>query len=104
MNEVQNSPTMKESPGAKAERIAFAYCKIATFSFLCGRYVLPVAATLSAGLYLIAVLKGKHDTRCWLRYPPLIAAVWASVVTIWLAAEFGPEPIHQMVSWFHLRG
>lgn len=71
--------------GEKLEKIAFQFCKIATVALLCGRFTLPVAATLASGLYLAAHFQGKHDTRCILRYPLLIAGFWGVVaVAAWI--------------------
>ena len=67
------------SSGEKLEKVAFQFCKIATVALICGRFTLPIAATLASGLYLSAQLKGKHDTRCVLRYPILISAFWGII-------------------------
>ncbi len=70
--------------GEKLEKIAFQFCKMATVALLCGRFTLPVAASLAAVLYLAAHIQGKHDTRCILRYPLLIAGFWSLVaVAAW---------------------
>lgn len=77
--------------GEKLEKIAFQFCKIATVAFLCGRFTLPVAATLASVLYLSAHLQGKRDTRCILRYPLLIAGFWGLVaVGAWFLV-FNPQ-------------
>jgi hypothetical protein len=68
--------------GEKLEKVAFQFCKIATVALICGRFTLPIAATLASGLYLSAQLKGKHDTRCILRYPILISAFWGIIAVI----------------------
>ena len=77
--------------GEKLEKIAFQFCKIATVAFLCGRFTLPVASTLAAGLYLAAHIQGKRDTRCILRYPLLIAAFWGVVATIAWTITINPS-------------
>jgi len=70
---------MEKTAGERLEGIAFQFCKIATVAFIAGRFTLPIASSLAAILYLSAHLKGKHDTRCILRYPLLIAAFWGLV-------------------------
>lgn len=68
----------------RTERLAFTYCKIATFSLIAGRFALPLAAVLTAGLYFLAWRKGKRESRCYLRYPLLIAVWWVAVFTAWV--------------------
>jgi hypothetical protein len=74
--------TVEPTSGERFEKVAFQFCKIATVALICGRFTLPVAATLATGLYIAAFVKGKHDTRCILRYPLLIAAFWGMVATL----------------------
>lgn len=71
--------TAEPTTGEKLEKVAFQFCKISTVAFLCGRYTLPVAATLASVLYFTAYFKGKQDTRCILRYPLLISAFWGVI-------------------------
>ena len=61
------------------ERLAFSFCKVATVALVCGRWTLPVASGLCAGLFLAAYASGKRDTRCLLRSPLLAAAVYGAV-------------------------
>ena len=68
--------------GEVYEGVAFQFCKVATVALLAGRYVLPVAASLCAILYVAAYVKGKRDTRCVLRYPLLISAFWGVIAII----------------------
>lgn len=68
-----------KSKGEIYEGIAFQFCKVATVALLAGRFVLPVASGLCAIFYVMAVVKGKKDTRCVLRHPLLIAALWGFV-------------------------
>lgn len=68
--------------GEKFEKTAFQFCKIATVALLCGRFTLPIAASLASILYLCAHFQGKRDTRCILRYPLLIAAFWGIIAII----------------------
>jgi hypothetical protein len=77
--------------GEKFEKVAFQFCKIATVALICGRYTLPVAATLATALYITAFVQGKRDTRCILRYPLLIAAFWGSVATVAWIVTVNPD-------------
>ena len=81
--------------------MAFAYCKIATVSLLLGRFALPVAATLSAGLFIAGWIKGKTDTKCYLRYPLAAAGLWIVVVGLWLGFEFWPSSMPGWLRWVH---
>ena len=74
--------TVETTSGERFEKVAFQFCKIATVAVICGRFTLPIAATLAAFLYIAAFVKCKNDTRCILRYPLLIAAVWGSVAIV----------------------
>jgi hypothetical protein len=82
--------------GEKLEKIAFQFCKIATVALLCGRFTLPVAATLAAGLYLAAHFQGKHDTRCILRYPLLIAGFWIVVAAAAWTVTLNPNVLRSI--------
>lgn len=82
---------LQKTTGEKLEGIAFQFCKIATVAFIAGRFTLPIASSLAAALYLAAHLKGKHDTRCILRYPLLIAAFWGTVSVVAWAVAIDPE-------------
>jgi hypothetical protein len=73
--------------GQRYEKLAFTFCKAATVCLLCGRYALPVAASLAAVFYVAAWRRGVRETRCILRYPLLIAAFWITVVGIWYAGQ-----------------
>jgi hypothetical protein len=64
------------------EGIAFQFCKVATVALLAGRYTLPVASGLCALFYLWAFASGQRSTRCILRYPLLLAAVWGAVCIV----------------------
>lgn len=72
------------SPGDKAEKLAFTFCKCATVALFCGKFALPVAATLSAILYIVAHSKGTKETRCIIGPPIRVAAFWIVVVGIWV--------------------
>ena len=64
------------------EGIAFTFCKAATIILLTGKFALPVASGAAAVFYVLALLSGKNDTRCVLRAPALIAALWGSVCLV----------------------
>jgi len=80
------STPIPKSRGEVIEGVAFQFCKVATVAFILGRWTLPVASGLAAGLYLWAFFSGKKDTRCVLRYPLVIAAFWAvvSAASVWM--------------------
>lgn len=84
-------------------RLAFAYCKIATVSLICGRFALPVAGTLSALLFIAGWVGGKKDTKCYLRYPLGAAAFWLVIVGIWFACEFAVDTVPFWLRWVHSR-
>ena len=88
---------VQRSTGEKLEGIAFQFCKIATVAFLLGRFTLPVASALAAVLYVAAHFKGKHDTRCILRYPLLIAIFWGTISCISWVLVLNP-------SWWRVVG
>lgn len=68
--------------GEKFERLAFTFCKAATLILIAQKFALPVAAGGAALFYILAIAYGKRDTRCWLRFPVVIAAFWALVTGI----------------------
>jgi len=78
-------------------RLGFAYCKIATWSLLAGRFALPTAALLSAAFFTVGYIRGKHDTKCYLRYPLLAAGFWVFILGVWLCCEFR----FLSVPWIH---
>jgi hypothetical protein len=94
-------PAPVESSGEKFGRLAFAYCKIATVSLILGRFALPVACALSAGFFIAGWIKGKTDTKCVLKYPLPIAALWLTVLALWLALEFAPASMPAWLDWLH---
>ncbi|HLK16839.1 MAG TPA: hypothetical protein VKT78_18670 [Fimbriimonadaceae bacterium] len=74
----------ERTPAEKLERIAFAWCKVATAALILGPYVLPVAASLSAGLFIAAYVRGKGDTQCWFRHPLIAAGFWLGILAVWV--------------------
>ena len=79
-----------KSKGQVYEGIAFQFCKIATVALIAGRFALPLAAGACAIFYVLAVINGKRDTRCVLRYPLLIASLWAIVCAVSLVYLLNP--------------
>ncbi len=69
----------EKTSGEKFEAIAFTFCKAATIILLTQKYALPVASGLAALFYVLAMLSGKTDTRCWAMSPPVIAGLWILV-------------------------
>ena len=72
----------------KIERLAFQFCKIATFTLLFGRFALPLAAALAAVLFIAAYVRGVRWTQCYLRMPLVVAGAWLLVLGIWIVREF----------------
>ena len=75
----QTLGTRTKTPGEKLESIAFTFCKAGTLVLLTGRFALPVIASLAAIFFAAAYIRGKVDTRCFLRYPLLLSAIWTAV-------------------------
>ena len=97
---VQTTDHMKAAEGY--EKLAFQFCKIATFALIAQRFALPAAATLAAIFFVAAYAQGKRTSRCFVRYPLLIAGLWALVVAGWAAFYFNPElrnNLVQMLPW-----
>ena len=76
--------TETKSTGQKLEGVAFSFCKAATVALIFQKFALPAAAVLSAVFFILAVVYGKKDTKCVLRYPLVIAVFWLVVATAWL--------------------
>ena len=93
-------PTLNagKTPAEKLEGIAFTFCKVATVCLIAGRFALPVAAGLAAIFYIAAFVKGKSDTRCILRFPLLIAGLWACVAVASTWAILDPEASKELAS------
>lgn len=93
--------TGPEPPPERLGRLAFAYCKIATVALICGHYALPVAGSLSAVFFLTAWIRGKRDTRCYLRSPLLAAAWWTVIVALWVGCEFARPAMPGWLTWIN---
>lgn len=91
-------PTSSEN---KFGRLAFAYCKIATFSLLAGRFALPLAALLSALFFVVGYSQGKKETKCYLRYPLVAAGFWVLVLVGWITIQFFPDIAPAWIKFLH---
>jgi hypothetical protein len=80
MNEIP----FQKTKGEAFERLAFTFCKIATFCVLTQRFALPLAASGAALFFIFAHFYGQKDTRCIGKHPLLIATFWVAVVGIWI--------------------
>ena len=86
--------TSDDAPAvARAERLAFTFCKMGTTGLLCWLLTPPVvvliAAVATVALYGRALYLGLTRSRCLLRRPALIAGVWTMVAVAdaaWLLA------------------
>ena len=96
IDETQSNP--RES---KLGRLAFAYCKIATFSLLAGRFTLPLAALLSASFFIISYVQGKKDTKCYLRYPLMAVGFWLVILAIWIGLHIFPNLAPDWLKYLH---
>lgn len=85
-----------KTKGEVYEGIAFQFCKIATVTLIAGRFALPLAAGLCAIFYILAMSRGKIDTRCRLKHPALIASFWGIVCVI--STYLIINPLH--IAWF----
>ena len=85
----------------KAGRLAFAYCKIATFSLLAGHYALHVAAFLSDSFFVIGYFQGKKDTKCYLKSPLLAAGFWILILVLWVFAKVFPGVVPNVLSRYY---
>lgn len=74
----------EKTPAQKLEGIAFTFCKCATVALICGRFALPIAATLCAVFYILAYFKGEKETRCILGPPLMVSCFWVLVTGGWV--------------------
>src|SRR5436309_14408387 len=79
---LQSEPVPAKTKGEIYEGIAFTFCKAATIILLTQKFALPVAAGAAAVFYVLAMVYGKKDTRCVLRWPLLIACFWGAVCVV----------------------
>lgn len=81
------TPQICIAPGGKTkaetyEGIAFTFCKAALLILILGKFALPVVAGAATVFYLLAFRHGQKESRCVLKFPLLIAAVWGIVAAI----------------------
>ncbi|HEY3779666.1 MAG TPA: hypothetical protein VGL56_01185 [Fimbriimonadaceae bacterium] len=93
-----------KTPAQKLESTAFTFCKVATVALFAGRYTLPVAGLLSAGLYVAAYIKGQRESRCILKWPLLIASFWILVSAVWLFCYLEPQVLARAFPFLHFAG
>ncbi|MEI7984908.1 MAG: hypothetical protein WCI55_04705 [Armatimonadota bacterium] len=98
MKPEEQTPAPQEN---KLGRLAFAYCKIATFSLLAGRFALPFAALLSAIFFIVSYKQGKKETKCYLRYPLIAASFWLLIVGAWVTIQFLPDIVPSWIKFIH---
>jgi hypothetical protein len=79
-----NDQLNPKTKGEAFERLAFTFCKIATFCLLTQRFALPLAASGAALFFILAHFSGHKETRCIGKHPLLIATFWVAVVGIWI--------------------
>jgi len=81
------SLTGGKTRGEVFEGIAFTFCKAALIVLVTRQFALPVTSGAAAIFYVLAVVNGKKDTRCWARWPLAIALFWAIVCGVSLYAR-----------------
>lgn len=79
------------TPAEKYERLAFTFCKLGTAGLIAWALTPPVmvlvVALVAIGLYARSVSLGSSWTKCFLRRPTLVIAVWAVIAAadaVWL--------------------
>ena len=93
-------PAEQKTRPQKIEGVAFQFCKVATVALIAGRYTLPVAAGLASVLYAWAWFSGKKDTKCVLKYPLLLTALWGVVAVISITFMLFPDVPKRLVGLF----
>ena len=84
------SASSEKTKGEKYEGFAFTFCKAAAIILLTQKFALPVASGLAAIFYVLAMLNGKTDTRCWAMSAPVIAGFWGLVCIVSSYFIFNP--------------
>lgn len=85
----------QKTKGEFYESLAFNFCKAATIILLTGPFALPIASGLAMVFFLLAHFHGKHDSRCILKRPLLIAGFWGTICLLWLVFHFAPPSFLQ---------
>jgi len=96
-------PRAAKSPGEIYEGIAFTLCKAATVALFVqllanSRYILPFVALSTALYYVLALSKGKQDTRCILRLPWLIILFWGAIGAYSLYLTLSGKPFPSLIT------
>ncbi len=74
------------------EKLAFQFCKVATFALVFQKFTFIAASAFAAITYWVVVFRGVKSTRCWLQKPLLVACVWTVLC-----------PIAIYCTWFYAR-
>ncbi len=64
------------------EKLAFQFCKIATFALVFQKYTFIAASALAAIVYWVVVIQGVKTTKCWLQKPLRVALLWTVLCPI----------------------
>jgi hypothetical protein len=87
------------TPPEKYERIAFTFCRMGTVGLIAWLVSPPVfvlvVALVAIVLYAKSITLGVSWTKCFLRRPTLIIAVWAAIAAVdlyWLVVLGGRLP------------
>jgi hypothetical protein len=88
--EPPHTPSARKTKGEVYESVAFAFCKVAFVAVIAQRFTLPIASGVAAVFYTLAFMNGKRDTRCWAKFPALLAAIWGAVSGLTFYAAFHP--------------
>jgi len=75
-------PAAGKTKAQTYEGIAFTFCKAGLLILILGKFVLPVVSAAAAVFYVLAYRQGQKESRCLLKFPLLIAAVWTFVAVI----------------------
>jgi hypothetical protein len=85
------STTESAAKHQATEKLAFQFCKIATVALILGRYTLLVASGLAAILFTVSFVQGCRRSKCFLRYPLLLAVLWTAVFGVSLTLLLRPD-------------
>jgi hypothetical protein len=74
--------------GEAFEKLAFQFCKIATFCLIFQKFALILAAFGAGLFFLLAEYNGKRDTSCIGKHPKLIALFWFIIGSFFVWWQF----------------
>lgn len=93
---VSGSPRPALTSAEKYEKVAFTFCKLGTTGLLVWLLTPPIfvliVAVIAVALYARAFTLGITRSKCFLRRPLLIMAVWAVIAVAdaaWLIGQLG---------------